>query len=68
VTCGLQVETRRKTRARESSRRSLAGLTVRILLRPTQLRVRHGWAGPAVNAAMTGYRPLMPDLIRRVEA
>ena len=31
---GSHVETRRKTRARESSRRSKAGLRVRISLRP----------------------------------
>jgi hypothetical protein len=49
VKFGSHVETRRKTRARESSRRGLAGLRVRISLRPTQLRVRRSLAGRSGN-------------------
>jgi len=38
VKFGPHLETRRKTRARESSRQDRRGLRVRISLRPTQLR------------------------------
>lgn len=52
MTLGSHVETRRKTRARESSRRSMAGLRVRISLQPTQLRVRRGLAGRSGNTVV----------------